>query len=183
MATPTLATAGGREFAAAYAGMIALQFPHRVLTGINSSATGIDFGVAVAATGATTPAVGTDQQVKPWAADADRIAGVSVRNPIIDPLSTAGVITYAQYKNLPVLVEGVIWVQVAEDVREGDEGLIITAGGAGNSVAGSFASSKGGVAGTGRVAYLNSKFLTTVSSGGLAMLLIQGLGVRGRVTT
>jgi hypothetical protein len=183
MALATLATAGGREFEIAYAGMISAQFPARVLTGINSSATGIDFGVAIAATGAAAPAAGTDQQVKPWAADGDRYAGISVRNAIVAPSSVAGVVSYAQYQNVPYLIEGCIWVQVAEAVREGDEGLIITAGGAGNATAGAFASSKGGVATTGRIVLLNSKYLDTVASGALARLLVQGLGVRGRVTT
>ncbi len=183
MAIATLATAGSREFEVAYPGMISHQFPSRILTGINSSATGIDMGVAVATTGGTSPAAGTDQQVKPWAADTDRIAGVSVRNAMFGPVTTAGVLLYTQYQSLPVMVEGCVWVQVAEDVRAEDEGLILTAGGTGNTTAGSFCSSKGGVATTGRVVFLNSKFLDTVLAGKLSRLLIQGLGIRGRVTT
>ena len=183
MALATLATAGGREFTAAYPGLIATQFEHRIITGINSSATGIDMGVVVAATGAAAPAAGTDQQVKPWAADGDRIAGISVRNAMFGPVSTTQTLLYGQYQNLPILISGCIWVLVAEDVREGDEGLIITAGGSGNATAGSFGCSKGGVAGSGRVAFLNSKFLDTVTSGNLSRLLVQGLGVRGRLTT
>lgn len=182
MSLPTLATAGGREFDPAYAGMVVNQIPNRILTLINSSATGIDFGVAVAMTGATTPAVGTDQQVKPWAADADRIGGISVRNAVVAPVS-AGVVNYPQYANVPVILEGAIWVLVAEQVREGDEGLIITAGGSGNATAGSFGSSQNGVAGSGRVRYLNSRYLDTVASGKLARLLVQGLGIVGRTTT
>lgn len=174
MATPTLATAGGRRFAAGYPGQIASNLPAQIVSRTNSNATAIEFGVVVAKDPAS------PFGVKPWSGDTDLIAGVVVRD-VLMPASTAGVVNYAQYSSLPILEDGEIFVQVAEAVREGDQALIITAGGTGNTTAGALGGSKGGVAGSGRVDFPGAVFLEDIASGAVGRLRVKSTG--GRRTT
>jgi hypothetical protein len=174
----TLATAGGRQFAAGNPGQIADQEEAQIATHINQNSAAIDFGVAVARD--TT----VDAGCKPWSGDSDYFLGVSVRNPHAPAASDGYTVNFAQYSEVPVLKDGVIFVQAAEAVRAGDQVLIITAGGAGNGTAGAFGGSKGGVAGSGRVAIpgMNGIWIDTVASGGIGRIRIKTTGT-ARTTT
>ncbi len=174
MATPTLATAGGRRFTAGYPGQQASNLPSQVVSRTNSSATAIEFGVVVAKDAAS------PFGVKPWAADTDLIAGVVVRD-VLMPASTAGVVNYAQYASVPIMEDGEIFVQVAEAVRKDDQAIIITAGGTGNTVAGALGGSKGGVAGSGRVDFPGATYLEDIAQGAVGRLRVKSTG--GRRTT
>ena len=171
MATPTLATAGGRNLAVGYAGQIADLEPAQVSSYINNSATAIDFGVLVVRD--TT----VDGTCKPMAADTDQQLGISVRNAVGINASSANVVNYAQYASVPVMNDGVVFVTAAEAVRAGDAVLALTAG------PGTFASSKGGVAGSGRVAVTGAIWLDTVAASGIGRIRIKTAGNLGRTTT
>jgi hypothetical protein len=174
----SLASAGGAQFTPGNAGQIADQDEAQVATHINQSSTAIDFGVAVARD--TT----VDNGCKPWSGDSDYFLGVSVRNPIAPAATDGYTVSFPQYATVPVLKDGVIYVQAAEAVRAGDQVLIITAGGSGNGTAGAFGGSKGGVAGSGRVAIpgMNGIWVDTVASGGIGRIRIKSTGT-ARTTT
>ncbi len=171
MSQPTLATAGGRRFAKGYPGQVADLEPAQIQTGSNTSATAIVMGVAIA----VDPAV--DNGYKPWAADADQFGGISVRNPV-QVADSSGNINVPQYDSLGALTDGVIFVQACEAVRKDDQALIITAGGSGNSVAGAIGGSKGGVAGSGRIAFpgMNAKWMDDTASGAVGRVRVKTTG-------
>lgn len=142
-------------------------------TYVNESATAIEPGAPVAL-GTTTQAGKYDKYCKPVAADTDNILGPTVRRALVSTDGTTA--AYAQYNTVPVKLAGRVAVLAAEDVRAGDEVIVLTA------TPGTFASSKGGVAGTGRVAMKGWKWETTTSAG--AVGIIVGFDTHtGRTTT
>jgi hypothetical protein len=178
MSKPSLLTYGGNEFTAGYPGQIADQEEAITDSRTNEGATAIDFGVAVV--------LGTvgDRTCKVMSSDSDKILGISVRRPI-HPASSDGnnTVNYAQYKSVEILRAGVIWVLAAEAVREGDQVLALTAGGSGNTSAGSFGGSKGGVAGSGRIDVPNAVWEDTTASGAVGRIRIMSPISARRTTT
>jgi len=151
-------------------------------TYINESATSIDAAIPVVRGTASTTTPGGVETCKPMAADTDDILGVSLRIPTKDADFTTDTVKYDRYDAVPVKVEGRVAVIAAEDVRGGDEVIVVTAGAAVQTTA--FASSKGGVAGAGRVAMTGWKWCGsgTITAGTLAE--IEGHAItRGRTTT
>lgn len=170
--TPSLSTVGTVP-AIAYAGQdLAPTMP--VDSYQNESATAIEPGAPVARGTVLTPSQPMNETCKPVAADTDEIIGVTVRYPV--KAATSNAVSYAQYDTVPVKKAGRVAVYAAEDVRKGDEVIVLTA------TPGTFASSKGGVAGTGRVAMKGWKWATTTSSGTIG--IIEGFDTHtGRTTT
>src|SRR6185369_5723373 len=119
--TPTLANATTGGPALGYPGDLADSTPHVIDTVQNESATAIDFGVPVCP-GTLAGAV------KPIANDTDAALcmGISMRDPTMVNASTGGVVNYAQYRELGLMKVGRIYAIAAEDVRDGDQVLIIT---------------------------------------------------------
>lgn len=115
----------------------------------NENATAIDAALPVARGTVTAPTNGVEM-CKPWASDADDFLGISLRTVNKDATQAVQSVTYAQWDAVPIKKEGRTLVYLAEDVRGGDQVLVVTAGAAVQTTA--FASSKGGVAGSGRVA-------------------------------
>jgi hypothetical protein len=169
MALPTLATVGGVELAAGYAGQLAQAAPPGgVVSAINESATALDFGqvcvrgVAVAA--------GRTPNVKPQTADGDKIAGVVMRNAGNKVASTDGnnTVNVPRYAALDLVKQGTIFCIPVENVTEGDDALVITAASASSSKIGG---TTGGAAGAGRIAFPGSaKWETTTTSGAIGKL-------------
>lgn len=180
MANPSNATVNVKP-AFAYAGQD--MTPDRPTnTYMNESATAIDAGVPVVRGSASTTTPGGVETCKPMAADTDDILGVSLRIPMKDADFTTDTVTLARYEPVPTKVEGRVAVYAAEDVRGGDEVIVVTAGAGVQTTA--FASSKGGVAGSGRVAMTGWKWCGsgTITAGTLAE--IEGHAItRGRITT
>jgi hypothetical protein len=126
------------------------------------------------ARGTTTQAGDFTQYCKPVAADTDEIIGVTVRRALVSTDGTTA--AYARYDSVPVKKSGKVAVLAAEAVRAGDEVVVLTA------TPGTFASSKGGVVGTGRVAMKGWKWATT--TGAAAIGIIEGFDTHtGRTTT
>jgi hypothetical protein len=146
--TPTLANATTGGPALGYPGDLADASPHVIDTVQNESATAIDFGVPVCP--------GTlAGSVKPVANDTDAALcmGISMRDPtMVNASPSTNVLNYAQYRELGLMKVGRIFAIAAEDVRDGDQVLIITGASAAQAQATAFASSKGGAATSGRVA-------------------------------
>lgn len=158
MALPTLSTYGGTTLAPGYAGGIAEAGPDDIVTRMNESATALDFGqicVAGVAVGA-----GTVQNCKPQTADGDVIEGVTMREAGGLTASTDGnnTVNYARYQAVPVMKKGCIWVAPCEDVVAKTAALVVTAG-TGSKIA----STTGGAAGAGRVAFAGVWETTTLS--------------------
>lgn len=173
---PSLATAGGRLFAVGYEGQIADGEEAQLDSFTNTGSTALDFGILAVRDTA-------DRSCKVMAADTDEQLGITVRNPL-RAASTDGnnTVNYPQYSEVVVMRLGVVFVKAAEDVRRGDQVLAITAGGSGNSNAGAFGGSKGGVAGSGRVDVPGAIWEDTVSSGSIGRIRINTVGTR-RTTT
>jgi hypothetical protein len=151
-------------------------------TYMNESATSLDAGMPVVRGTASTTTPGGVETCKPMAADTDDILGVTTRYPMKDADFTTDTVKYDRYDAVPVKPEGRVAVYAAEDVRGGDEVIVVTAGAGDPTTA--FASSKGGVAGAGRVAMTGWKWCGsgTITAGTLAE--IEGHAItRGRTTT
>ncbi|MES2339309.1 MAG: hypothetical protein V4537_14540 [Pseudomonadota bacterium] len=178
MAQATLTTCGGDTLTAGIPGQIADLESAQVITRQNSASAAIDFGVA--ATWATGDA---DHTCKPQSASTDFVLGITVREPLFaasaDGLTT---VNYVQYANVPILIDGVIFVQAAEAVRAQDEALSITGGGAGNTAAGALGSRNGGAASSTRLVVPGTTWLDTVASGGIGRVRIKTTGAP-RTTT
>jgi hypothetical protein len=172
MSLPTLTTVGGSLLNAGYAGQIADGEEAQVSSFTNTGSTAIDFGIAVVRDTA-------DGSCKVIAADTDQILGITVRNPLF-PATADGnnTVKYNQYSSVPVMRDGVIFVTAAENVRRGDQALILTASG------GTIGGSEGGAAGSGRVAFpgMNAVWLDTTASGSVGRVQIKTTGT-ARTTT
>lgn len=170
MSKPDINTYGGRLFSVGYVGQVATEEPSDIDSFVNTSATAVDFGRMVVRDT-------NDRSCKVMAADADLQLGFSARHPE-SPASTDGVntVNYIQYKSVPVMRFGVMFVLAAEDVRRGDQVLAITAGG------GTVGGSKGGVAGSGRIDVPGAVWEDTTSATTIGRIRVFGSGTR-RVTT
>lgn len=148
---------------------------------INESATAIDAGLPVARGSATTSAASGVEFCKPFAADADEIIGVSLRFVSKDADSTQAP-KFERYEAVPVKKEGRVAVIAAEDVRGGDEVIVVTAGAGAQGTA--FASSKGGVATAGRIRMTGWKWCGngTIAAGSVGEIEGRSASV-GRITT
>lgn len=137
-----------------YPGSLADASPHVIDTGMNESATAIDFGVPVA----PGTLAGT---YKPVANDTDAAlaCAISMRDPTMmnaDPSTNAA--SYARYKEFGAFRSGRIFAIAAENVTDGDQVLIITGSSAAQAQATCFGSSHGagGAAAAGRIAMLGA---------------------------
>ncbi len=140
---------------------------------INESATAIEPGAPVAR-GTTTQGGKFTEFCKPVAADTDEILGPTILRALVSTNGTTA--NYARYDTVPVKKAGKVAVLAAENVRAGDEVIVLTA------TPGTFASSAGGVVGTGRVAMKGWKWMTTTASGAIG--IIEGFDTHvGRTTT
>lgn len=179
MSNPSNATVGVKP-AFAYAGQD--MTPDRPTNSYqNESATALDAGIVCVRGTATAYTPGGAETCKPMAADTDDILGVILRIPMKDA-SSSGTVTLGQWDAVPVKKEGRVAVFAAEDVRGGDQVLVVTAGAGVPTTC--FASSKGGIAGSGRVAFTGWKWCGqgTITAGTLAE--IEGFGTTvGKTTT
>ena len=160
MSKPTLSTYGGRTLEIGYAGQLSDQTENVIESHTNAGTDAIDFGVAVAVAG--------DRQCKKVSADADRIAGISVRQPSMPALTSDNVVAFAAGYDVPVLRWGKCFAVAAEAVREGDQVLSLTASG------GALGGTNGGVAGTGRVVVPGAIWRTTTASGAVGEIFVNG---------
>lgn len=172
--TPSLATSGGTQQGLGYPGGLADGTQNIIDSAVNENATAIDIGVPVARGAATTH---PPFNARPFVADTDDILGISHRHAadlVADP--TTNVINFARYITFSVVRVGRVYAVAAENVRAGDQVLIITAGANVNSTC--FGSSVSGVAAAGRVAFKGARWRTTTASGllGIIELIDQNLG-------
>jgi hypothetical protein len=178
MANPSNATVNVKP-AFAYAGQD--MTPDRPTnTYMNESATALDAGIPAVRGTASTTTPGGVETCKPMAADTDDILGVILRIPMKDADFTTDTVKLGQNEPVPVKVEGRVAVFAAENVRGGDEVIVITAGAGAQTTA--FGSSFGGVAGAGRVAMTGWKWCGsgTITAGTLAE--IEGHAItRGKI--
>ncbi len=151
MTKPTLSTYGGLLNDLGYQGEIATMNPISTRTLINSAATLIQFGNAVARSSA-------DNTCKAPAADADLIIGFAIRHPT-KVADSSGNIAYAQYDTLSVLADGDIYAIPVDNVVRGDGVISVTAGN------GTLSGTTAGAAGTGRVAVPGATWETTTLAG------------------
>lgn len=125
MATPTLATVGGLEFALAYPGQIVLLGSDPDIIHVtNENATAIDFGAPVA----RGVGEGAGHQNGKPVAGSTVVMGYAVR--ALSEANTAvaaGTINYPQYSEVPVMKWGYLAVVAAENAVAGDAAVIVAA--------------------------------------------------------
>ena len=172
MAQATLTTAGGDLFTVGKPGQIADLVGAQVLTRQNSLATALDFGVA-----AFWDTADADGSCRVQTGANDFFVGLTVAEPLMvassDGLDT---VNYTQFQNVPLLIDGTMYVQVAENVRAQDEVMAILAGGAGNSSPGALGGLQGGAASASRLILPGSVWLTTTASGGIGKVRVKTAG-------
>lgn len=172
MPQATLLTTGGDLLIAGIPGQIADLESAQVRTRQNSQTGTIDFGVAVFwDTG------DADGSCRPQNGASDFCVGISVREPLM-VASTDGntTVNYAKNANVPILEDGVIFVQAAEAVRAQDEVMALLSGGGGNSSAGALGSIAGGAASSSRLLVPGAVWLDTTASGGIGRVRIKTVG-------
>lgn len=158
MSKPDLNSVGGLLLDIGFAGQVAdMQFAE-IDSFVNTSATPLDFGLAVCR--AT-----TDDGCKPQGADGDVIIGISVRHPI-RPANAAGDVSYARYDAVPVMRKGNIFAIAFENVVRGDGVLAITAQG------GKLSGTTAGAAGAGRIVVPGAKWETSTTAGQIGKIRI-----------
>lgn len=167
MSKPDLSVVGGVTLAPGLPGQLVESGPpDGAITAMNENATAVDFGQVVVR--GTAVAAGAVMNCKPQTADGDLILGVSERTsqPIA---STDGnnTVNYPRYAAVPVRKRGRIYCVPCENVVAGTLALVITAG-TGSKIA----STTGGAAGAGRIAFPTGGAVweTTTSSGALGIL-------------
>jgi hypothetical protein len=172
MAQATLTTVGSDVLTAGMPGQIADLESAQVITRQNGQAAAIDFGVA-----AVWDTGDADNTCRVQNSSSDFILGITVREPLFaataDGLTT---VNYAQFKAVPILTDGRIFIQAAEAVRAQDEVISITGGGAGNSAAGALGSIKGGATSATRLLVPGAVWLTTTASGDIGEVQIKTVG-------
>lgn len=174
MAQATLGTTGGALLSAGIAGQVADLEVAQIISRINLSATVIDFGVGVFW------AIGDDpEQCRPQHAQTDLFQGLSVRLPTMQSSSdsdTLSTVNYAQYKSVPILIDGTVFVLAAETVKPQQQAYGIQGGGAGNSAAGALGSIEGGATSSTRLALAGTKWLDGPTSGNVGRVRIKYVG-------
>lgn len=154
---------GGRTLTRGYAGNWADTSAHIAVTRKNENAAVIDYGIAVARGAA-------NDTCKVITADADKVAGISVRHVTAPYNPTTGEVAYRQYDTVPLARFGRLLVTALENATEGDQVLFITAQG------GKLGSTTGGAAGAGRVAVPGARWAETVAAGAVGIIEINMLG-------
>lgn len=153
-----LSTYGGTKFPAGFAGEIVDLNPATIESKVNSAATAIDFGVAVARSSA-------NDTCKAPAADGDVIIGISVRLAT-KVAASDGTVSYAQYDTVPIMKTGYIWAIPYENVVRGDDVISVTA------QSGKLSGTTAGAAGSGRVAVPGAIWQDTATAGTPARIRI-----------
>lgn len=173
MAQATLTTCGGDLFTLGKPGQIADLQNCKTLTRQNSQATVIDFGVA-----AFWDTGDADGSCRVQNAAGDFFVGLTVAEPLMvassDGLDT---VNYARYANVPLLIDGAMYVQTAEAVVAQDEVLAIRGGGAGNTSPGALGGLTGGAVSATRLLVPGAVWLTTTVSGGIGKVQISTVGL------
>jgi hypothetical protein len=172
MAQATLSTVGGDQFTVGKPGQIADLESAQIITKINGQATAIDFGVA-----AVWDTGDGDGTCRVQNSGSDFILGITVAEPLFaassDGLTT---VNYVQYKSVPILIDGVIFVQAAEATLAQDEVISITGGGAGNTSAGALGSVHSGAVSSTRLLVPGAVWLDTTASGAIGRVRIKTVG-------
>lgn len=172
MPQATLTTCGGDLLTLGKPGQRADLENSTTVTRQNTLATVIDFGVAVFwDTG------DVDGGCRVQTGANDFFLGLSVAEPLM-AASTDGLdtVNYAQYANVPVMIDGALYVQTAEAVRAQDEVMGLLTGGAGNSSPGALGGLLGGAASSSRLILPGCVWLTTTVSGGIGKVRIKTVG-------
>jgi hypothetical protein len=167
-----LTTVGGDLFTVGNPGQVADLENMQIVTKQNSQAAAIDFGVAVFwDTG------DADGSVRVQQGASDFCAGISVREPLMvasnDGLDT---INYVRYANVPVMIDGTVFVQAAEAVLAQDEVLALLTGGAGNTAVGALGSVHGGAVSSTRLLVPGAIWVDTTASGAIGRVRIKTVG-------
>lgn len=174
MAQASLSTTGGALLAAGIPGQVADLEVAQIISRINSQSTAIDFGVAAFW------AVADDvESCRVQHASTDLFLGITVRHPTMTSSSdadTLSTVNYALGKAVPILVDGVAFVQAAETVKARQQAYALQSGGAGNSAPGALGSIEGGAVSSTRLALLNVVWLDNVTSGGIGRVRVKGIG-------
>ena len=172
MAQATLTTVGGDQFTVGKPGQPADLQNSQIITRQNSTATVIDFGVA-----AFWDAGDADGSCRVQTGSTDQCLGLTVAEPLMvassDGLDT---VNYARYANVPIMIDGPLYVQVAENTRAEDEVVAILGGGAGNTSPGALGGIAGGAVSGTRLLVPGAKWLTTALSGGIGKVQIKTVG-------
>jgi hypothetical protein len=172
MAQASLASAGGDQFTVGKPGQIADLENSQIITKQNSTATVIDFGVA-----AFWDTADADGSCRVQTGASDFCLGITVAEPLMvassDGLDT---VNYARYANVPILIDGTIYVQFAEATLAQDEVVAILGGGAGNTSPGALGGVHGGAVSTTRLLVPGAVILDTVASGGIGRVRIKTVG-------
>jgi hypothetical protein len=172
MAQATLTTVGGDLFTVGKPGQRADLQNSRIVTRQNGQVATLDFGVA-----AFWDTGDADGSCRVQNSATDLFVGLTVAEPLMvassDGLDT---VNYAQYANVPLLVEGPLYVQVAENVLAQDAVVAIRAGGGGNSAAGALGSQVTGATSATRLLVPGAVWLTTTLSGNIGKVLITTVG-------
>lgn len=154
---------GGRTLSRGYAGNWADTSTHIAVTRKNINAAVIDYGIAVAR------GVGADE-CRVITADADKIAGISVRHVTAPYNPTTGEVGYRQFDTVPLARFGRLLVTAYENATEGDQVISVTAQG------GKLSSTTAGAAGAGRVVVPGVRWAETVAAGSQGYIEINMLG-------
>lgn len=172
MAQATLTTCGGDLLTIGKPGQIADLENSKTITRQNSTATAIDFGVA-----AFWDTGDADGSCRVQTGASDFCLGITVAEPLM-VAATDGfdTVNYAQYVNVPILIDGPVYVQVAENVRAQDEVIAILAGGSGNTSPGALGGIQGGALSSSRLLVPGAVWLTTTTSGNIGKLRISTVG-------
>jgi hypothetical protein len=172
MAKASLLTVGGDLFTVGKPGQIADLESSQIITKQNAQTGIIDFGVGVFwDTG------DVDGSCRPQTGSGDFCLGISVAEPLM-VASTDGLdtVNYAQWSNVPVLIDGTIYVQAAEATRAQDEVVAILAGGAGNTAVGALGGVQGGAVSSTRLLVPGAIWLDSVASGAIGRVRIKTVG-------
>lgn len=144
-----LATPGDLQFDIGSDGEVA-DLSNAVINGqrVNESATSIEFGRAVAI--GTTSAMGPS--CKPVGSANDIVAGLAVKAPTMPADYSTNIAHYVQYKNVPILEDGPMFVTPVENWADGDAVYAIV------NQAGKLGSASGGGASANRLLVRGARF-------------------------
>jgi hypothetical protein len=167
-----LTTCGGDTFTAGVPGQIADLESAQIITRINGQSGAIDFGVAAGWN--TGDADGSCRAIT----TASFLLGITAREPLFaasaDGLTT---VNYTQYKSVPILIDGEIFVQAAEATLAQDEVIAITDGsGTGNTATGALGAIHSGALSSVRLLVPGAVWLDTVASGAIGRVRIKTVG-------
>jgi hypothetical protein len=172
MAQATLTTCGGDLLTVGKPGQIADLENAQIMTRQNSTATVLDFGVA-----AFWDTGDADGSCRVQTGSSDFFVGLTVAEPLMvassDGLDT---VNYGQYANVPLMIDGVMYVQVAETTRAQDEVVAILGGGSGNTSPGALGGVAGGAVSGTRLLVPGAVWMTTTTSGGIGKVRIKTVG-------